>query len=135
MTKSKITPYKNPLCFWNAMQGTHCVWIPESKYYTTSDLLGPRQIQIMQNKGPTVFWKRDTRNPLHLDRIIQNIILPQIGLAQNKIKNNAIQGDNCVLETSYRETIMFGSHDRGPMDRPSYRFGIMQPTLLFRKYI
>ena len=41
----------------------------------------------------------------------QQIILPQIGLAQNQIKNNAIQEDPCVLETPYRETTVFGSHD------------------------
>ena len=42
--------------------------------------------------------------------MIQHIILPQIGLAQDKIKNNGIQGDHSVLETPYRETNVFGSH-------------------------
>ena len=44
-----------------------------------------------------------------MDPMIQNIILPQIGLAQDKIKNNARQGDHCVLETPYRECIYEGS--------------------------
>ena len=42
--------------------------------------------------------------------MIQNIILPQIGLPQEKNKH-AIQGDHCVWETPYRETIVFRSND------------------------
>ena len=59
-----------------------------------------------------MFWERHTGRPLCSDLMIEHIILPQIGFAQDKIKNNAIQGDHCVLETPYRETIVFGSHNQ-----------------------
>ena len=36
--------------------------------------------------------------------MIQNIMLPQMGVAQNK---KAIQGDHCVLETPHREITVF----------------------------
>ena len=45
------------------------------------------------------------------DHMIQDIILSQIGLPHDKInKNDAIQGGRCVVETQYKETIVFGSH-------------------------
>ena len=75
-----------------------------------------------------------------MDPMIQNMKLPQIGLAQDvvlvakkhaerplccmiqqsillqigvaKKQNNAIQSDRCVLETPCRETTVFGSHDQ-----------------------
>ena len=59
----------------------------------------------------TVFWKRHTERPLFSDPMIQNMILPQTGLAHDKTNNNAIQGEHCVLETPYRETIVFGFND------------------------
>ena len=61
--------------------------------------------------GATVFWKRHTGKLLYLDPMVQHIILLQIGLAQDKIKNNAMQGGSCVFETPYWETIVFGSHE------------------------
>ena len=60
---------------------------------------------------PTVFWKRHVGKPLYLGPMIQHIILHQIGLPQEKSFKHAIQGDHCVLETPYRETTVFGSHD------------------------
>ena len=60
----------------------------------------------------TVFGRDLTRGPLCLYPMIKNLILPEVGLAQDKMKNNAIQGDDCVLETPYRETTVFGSHEQ-----------------------
>ena len=45
------------------------------------------------------------------DPVVQHIVLPQIGLPQNKYFKHAIQGDHCVWETPYRETTVFGSND------------------------
>ena len=45
------------------------------------------------------------------DPMIFNIILPQIGLPQEKYFKHAIQGDNCVWEMQYRETTVFLPHD------------------------
>ena len=46
------------------------------------------------------------------DPMIQNIILRQIGLAHDKIQNNAIQETNCVFETPYKGPSVFGSHEQ-----------------------
>ena len=43
--------------------------------------------------------------------MIQNIILPKIGLPQENTKKTEIQGDHCIRETPYRETTVFRSHD------------------------
>ena len=46
-----------------------------------------------------------------MDPMIQNMMLPQIGLAKDKIINNTIQGANCILETLYKEPTVVGPHD------------------------
>ena len=43
--------------------------------------------------------------------MVQNMILPQIGLAHKTTLKNAIHGTHCVWETPYRETTVFWSHD------------------------
>ena len=47
--------------------------------------------------------------------MIQNIILPEIVLAQDFVvytqKENVMQGGKCIVETPYRDTTVFGSHD------------------------
>ena len=65
----------------------------------------------MPYRETTVFGKRHTGRPLCSDPMIQNIILPQIGLPQDKYLKHATQRDHCVWETPYRETTVFGSHD------------------------
>ena len=50
--------------------------------------------------------------------MIQNLILPQIGLPQDNFFKHAIQGDNCVWETLYREIIVFtGDYGRPQQNR------------------
>ena len=93
------TPYRGPIVF-----GSH-----DPKYHSTSDWLGPGK--QMPYKEATVFWKRHTGNPVWLDPMIQYIILHQICLAHDRTRNNAIHGGHCIMETPYRETIEFGSHD------------------------
>ena len=97
------TPYRE-----NSVLESH-----DPTYYTTSDWLGPGKVYnaILVYRETTVLRKHNTGRALCLDPMIQHIILPQIDLAQDKIENNAIQGDHCVLKTPYRETTVFGSND------------------------
>ena len=88
------TPYRERIVF-----GFH-----DPTYYTTSDSLGPGKNGTSYREA-TVLWKRHTGRPLCVDPMIPNLILPQIGLL--KKNNNAIQEGTCILETPYRETIVF----------------------------
>ena len=97
-----------PLCLGNAIQGDHCIPIPWSKILYYLRLACPRtNIYNMPYRETTVFGKRHTGRPLYSDPMIQNIILPQIGLPQEKYFKHAIQGDHCGWETPYRETTVF----------------------------
>ena len=102
----------------------------DPKYYNTSDWLGPGQKKPYRKSS--VFRKHHTGRPLCLDPMIRNIILPQIGLAQDQIKNHAIREGHCILETPYKGPTVFGSHDRGTWIggpwRRGTRFGIMLVT-------
>ena len=66
----------------------------DPKYYNISDWLGPGRTKtnIMPCRGPLWFGNAIQGVPLCSEPMIQNIILPQIGLAQEKNKNNIIQG-------------------------------------------
>ena len=74
--------------------------------------------------------------------MIQHIILPQIGLAQDKYFKTTIQGAHCMLETPYTGPTMFGSHDptyyttsdwlgTGQNERTPYR----KPTVFGKRHI
>ena len=90
-----------------------CVPIPMSKLLYYLRLVCPgKNIENMPYRETTVFGKRHTGRPLYSDPMIQNIILPQIGLPQDKYLRNAIQGDHCVWETPYRDTTVCRSHDQ-----------------------
>ena len=57
---------------------------------------------------PTVFWKRHTGGKLWFDSMIKKIILPQIGLAHEQIKHNAIQGGPLCFENAIQgESLCF----------------------------
>ena len=101
------------LCFGNAVQGDHCVVIQWSKILYYLRLAWPRKNikTITPYMEAIVFWKRHIGGQLCCDLMTQNLIIPQIGLAQDEITNNAVQGGICVLEMSYRGTIVFWTHD------------------------
>ena len=57
-------------------------WYHGPKYYTTSDWLGPRNGFENVMKGAHDVLETHERKPLCFDTMVQDIILPQIGLAQ-----------------------------------------------------
>ena len=56
---------------------------------------------------PTVFWNRKYMETIVCGSHDPNIIVHEIGSAHVKIKQYAIQEGKCVLETQYKETIVF----------------------------
>ena len=80
------------------MQGTTVFGSHDRKYYIASDWLdqGTNQNYVIQ-RGPTVFWNRYTGGPLCLDPMIQDIILRQIGLAQEQITKTMPYGEPTIF--------------------------------------
>ena len=121
----------------HAIQGANCVWETayiettvfrsnDPKYYTTSDWLVQETNLKLPYREATVFGKRHTGNQLCTDPMIQNIILPQIGLSQKQIKN-AIQGINCIWETTYMETTVFTDDHGRPQQKNKKTIGSRLP--------
>ena len=81
-----------PLCFGNAIHGDHLVPIPWSiKLYYLILACHMKNLSNLPYKETTVFGKRQAGRPLCSGPMIQNIILPQIGLRQETFFFNAIQ--------------------------------------------
>ena len=79
----------------------------------------------MSYRETTVYGKRDIGKPLCSNPMMQKIILPQIGLLQETYSKHAIQGDNCIRETPYRETTVFNC--LGNAHDPTVRFTDLGP--------
>ena len=94
-----------PRCFETTCGETMMFWYHDPKYYTTSDWLGPGNGFENVMQGDHDVLKPHEGRPRCFDTMVQNIILPQIGLAQEM-----------DLKTLWKETTMFWNPMKGDHD-------------------
>ena len=76
-----------------------------------ADIRNPEVVKIIYNTSygeATGFRKRHTGIPLCSVPMVQNIVLPQIGLDQENHKTY-LQGGHCVSETPYMEATVYNN--------------------------